>query len=116
MKEGIYNVVFESNMSSVGEGIIVVIGNYVYGGDIGFSCRGILKSSEVSLQISHYNVDIPSALGIEGDYMLEMKYKKIREGEYRFSGSSREYPERQLTAYAVFTAPLLTDYDLISES
>lgn len=108
MKEGIYNVVFESNMSSVGEGIIVVIGKCVYGGDMAFSCRGIVNSSEISLEVSHYNLDIPSTLGIEGDYILEMNYQQAREGEYRFTGGCKDYPERQLTAYAIFIAPLLT--------
>ncbi|EEN7829636.1 nucleoside transporter, partial [Salmonella enterica] len=42
MKEGIYNVVFESNQQSVGEGIGVVSGGRIYGGDIGFTCRGVL--------------------------------------------------------------------------
>lgn len=116
MKEGIYNVIFESNISSVGEGIIVVIDRYVYGGDIAFCCRGILKSSEISLEVNHYNIDIPSTLGIEGDYTLEMTYQEVREGEYRFSGACKEYPERRLNAYAIFTAPLLADFTLVAAS
>ncbi|EIB4778137.1 negative regulator GrlR, partial [Salmonella enterica] len=47
MKEGIYSVVFESNQQSVGEGICVVGGGRIYGGDIGFTCRGILASSNL---------------------------------------------------------------------
>ncbi|HFK3781763.1 TPA: GrlR family regulatory protein [Klebsiella oxytoca] len=115
MKEGIYSVVFESNISSVGEGVIVVIGKNVYGGDMAFSCRGTLKPSEITLEINHFNLDIPSTLGIEGDYTLEMKYREVRKGEYKFSGGSKEYPDRRLTAYAVFTAPLLTDSKSVSE-
>ncbi|EEP0988718.1 nucleoside transporter [Salmonella enterica] len=115
MKEGIYNVVFESNISSVGEGVIVVIGKNIYGGDMAFSCRGTLKPPVITLEINHFNLDIPSTLGIEGDYTLEMRYQKIREGEYKFSGGSKEYPDRRLTAYAIFTAPLLTDSKSLSE-
>lgn len=115
MKEGIYNVVFESNISSVGEGVIVVIGKHVYGGDMAFSCRGTLNPPEITLEISHFNPDIPSTLGIEGDYTLEMRYQEVCEGEYKFSGGSKEYPDRQLTAYAILTAPLLTDSKSLSE-
>ncbi|EBQ9480451.1 nucleoside transporter, partial [Salmonella enterica subsp. enterica serovar Kokomlemle] len=42
MKNGIYHVSFESNLSSFGEGIVVVSDGKVHGGDIGFTCRGYL--------------------------------------------------------------------------
>ncbi|ECB4073927.1 TPA: nucleoside transporter [Salmonella enterica subsp. enterica] len=107
MKEGIYSVVFESSLQSVGEGIGVVSGSRVHGGDIAFTCRGKLKPPYLELEVCHYNRDIPSTLGIEGNYTLEMRYQEAGEGQYKFSGHVKGHPERQLTAYALFLTSLL---------
>lgn len=107
MKDGIYAVVFESSLQSVGEGIAVVSGGRVHGGDIGFTCRGKLTPPCLELEVSPYSEDIPSTLGIEGNYTLEMCYQESGEGEYHFSGHVRGCPERHLDAHAVFLTPLL---------
>lgn len=109
MKEGIYTVVFESSQHSLGEGIVVVTGGRVYGGDIAFICRGKLTLPYLELEVQHYNRDIPSALGVEGDYTLELYGEELREGYYRFSGHVKTSPERRLEARALFLCPLLEE-------
>jgi len=109
MKEGIYSVVFESNMPALalGEGIIVVSDGCIHGGDIAFTCRGVLRPPEVSLEIYRYDQEIPSILGMEGDYVLDMRYRRTREGEYTFTGQVRGDPARGLNVYALFLSPLI---------
>lgn len=107
MKDGIYTVVFESSFQSIGEGMVVVSGGRVHGGDIAFTCRGWLRPVGLELEVKQYNHDIPSTLGMEEDYVLEMCYRKTGEGEYRFHGHVRGYPERRLNAHALFLMPLL---------
>ncbi|ECY4913155.1 nucleoside transporter [Salmonella enterica subsp. enterica serovar Oranienburg] len=113
MKEGIYSVVFESNMPALGEGIIVVSDGCIHGGDMAFTCRGVLRSPEVLLEVYWYDQDIPSMLGMEGDYILDMRYQRTREGEYTFTGQVRGKPERGLNAYALFLTPLMKITDRI---
>lgn len=107
MKEGIYTVVFESNQQSVGEGVVVVNNGLIHGGDIAFTIRGVMKRPVMELEVHYYNLDIPSVLGMEGDYWLEMSYCGAGEGYYNFSGHVKGCPERKLNAYAVFLTPLL---------
>ncbi len=109
MKEGIYRVVFESHLSAVGEGIAVVTGDRVYGGDIAFTCRGVLTRPSVRLSITHFDPEVPSTLGMEGDYMLEMRYERTGEDGYCFTGHVVGYPERRLTARAWYLVPLLPE-------
>ncbi|EAA6839167.1 GrlR family regulatory protein [Salmonella enterica] len=107
MKEGIYTVVFESNQQSVGEGVVVVSNGRVHGGDIAFTIRGVMKRPVMELEVHYYNPDIPSVLGMEEDYWLEMSYYEEGKDRYNFSGHVKGYPERKLKAYAVFLTPLL---------
>ncbi|EAO6410079.1 nucleoside transporter [Salmonella enterica] len=111
MRDGIYTVVFEGGPASVGEGVVVVTGGYVHGGDIAFTCRGKLEEGRLRLEVKHYNRDIPSATGMaEGDYVLAMRYRQV-EGGYAFRGHVEGHPSHQLDAYAVFVTPLLTEKD-----
>ncbi|EAV0145343.1 nucleoside transporter [Salmonella enterica] len=107
MQEGIYTVVFESSQQSVGEGVVVIHNGRVHGGDIAFTIRGIMKRPVIELEVHYYNPDIPSVLGMEEDYWLEMSYREAGEGRYVFSGHVKGYPERMLKASAVFLTPLL---------
>ncbi|QMN53898.1 nucleoside transporter [Citrobacter freundii] len=107
MKEGIYTVVFESNQQSVGEGVVVINDGRVHGGDIAFTIRGVMKQPRLELEVHYYNRDIPSVLGMEEDYFLDMEYSEVGEGLYNFKGYVKGYPERQLKAYAVFLMPLM---------
>ncbi|ENI8089361.1 nucleoside transporter [Salmonella enterica] len=107
MKDGIYRVVFENHLFSVGEGIVVVNGSRVYGGDIAFTCRGILTSSTVRLCITQFDVEIPSMLEMEDDYTLLMTYESIEDGEYNFNGHVENFPDKKLNAHAQFLVPLL---------
>ncbi|EBD6143778.1 nucleoside transporter [Salmonella enterica] len=107
MKEGIYTVVFESSQQSVGEGVVVINNGRVHGGDMAFTIRGIMKRPVMELEVHYYNRDIPSALGMEEDYWLEMSYREAGEGRYVFSGHVKGHPERMLKACAVFLTPLL---------
>ncbi|EDM4122679.1 nucleoside transporter [Salmonella enterica subsp. enterica serovar Newport] len=107
MKEGIYTVVFESSQQSVGEGVVVINNGRVHGGDIDFTIRGIMKRPVMELEVHYYNRDIPSVLGMEEDYWLEMSYREAGEGSYVFSGHVKGHPERMLKACAVFLTPLL---------
>ncbi|HAO0324330.1 TPA: nucleoside transporter [Escherichia coli] len=107
MKEGIYTVVFESNLQSVGEGIVVVSNGTIHGGDVAFTCRGYLRSPEIELEVRHYNEDIPSTLGIEGNYTLVMRYREDGKGRYHFSGYVKEEPARHLKAFALHLTSLL---------
>lgn len=107
MKNGIYHVSFESNLSSFGEGIVVVNDGKVHGGDIGFTYRGHLDRHVLELSISQYNCEIPSALGAKGDYQLILEYEKTSEGKYCFTGNVKEDKEKQITACAVFLVELI---------
>ncbi|EDZ3529570.1 nucleoside transporter [Salmonella enterica subsp. arizonae] len=107
MKDGIYTVAFESSQQSVGEGVVVVSNGRLHGGDIAFTIRGIMKRPVMELEVHYYNREIPSVLGMLGDYWLEMSYCEAGEGRYDFSGHVKDYPERTLRAYAVFLTPLL---------
>ncbi|EAU5119727.1 nucleoside transporter [Salmonella enterica] len=107
MKEGIYSVVFESSQQSVGEGLVVVSNGRVHGGDIACTIRGGMKRPVMALEVHYYNRDIPSVLGMEEDYWLELSYCEAGEGRYDFSGYVKGYPERMLKACAVFLTPLL---------
>ncbi|EAV6566468.1 nucleoside transporter [Salmonella enterica] len=108
MKEGIYTVVFESSLQSVGEGITVVSDGKIHGGDIAFTCRGRVTPPVVELEVNHYNTEIPSTLGMKGGYVLEMRYREVEEGEYHFSGHVKGYPDRRLNARAQWLSPLLS--------
>ncbi|EDM7409306.1 nucleoside transporter [Salmonella enterica subsp. enterica serovar Sandiego] len=107
MKEGIYTVAFESSQQAVGEGVVVVNNGRIHGGDIAFTIRGIMKRPVMELEVHYYNREIPSVLGMEEDYWLEMSYFEAKEGCYDFSGHVKGHPERTLRAYAVFLTPLL---------
>ncbi|EAS0614704.1 nucleoside transporter [Salmonella enterica] len=107
MKNGIYHVSFESNLSSFGEGIVVVSDGKVHGGDIGFTCRGYLHRHVMEVSVCQYNREIPSALVAEGDYQLSLQYEKDSEGKYCFTGHVKGDKKKQITAYAVFLDELL---------
>ncbi|EKS6154851.1 nucleoside transporter [Salmonella enterica] len=107
MKEGIYAVVFESSRQSVGEGVVVVNNGRVHGGDIAFTIRGVMKRPVMELEVHYYNRDIPSVLGMEEDYWLEMSYSEAGEGRYECSGHVKGDPSRKLKVYAEFLTPLL---------
>lgn len=107
MRDGIYTVVFESSLQALGEGIVVVSDGRIHGGDIAFTCRGYLRSPEMELEVSHYNEEIPSTLGIEGNYTLVMQYEEKEPGRYHFTGYVKEAPERSLNAYALYLESLL---------
>jgi|AGFS01.1.fsa_nt_gi hypothetical protein len=107
MKEGIYTVVFESSRQSVGEGVVVVNNGKIHGGDIACTIRGIMERPVMTLEVHYYNRDIPSVLGMEEDYWLEMSYCEVGEGHYDFTGQVKGHPERTLRAHAVFLTPLL---------
>lgn len=107
MKDGIYTVVFESSQQSVGEGVVVISNGRLHGGDIAFTIRGIMERPVMKLEVHYYNKDIPSVLGMEDDYILEMSYREVEDGCYHFSGHVKDYPERKLNAYTTFLTPLL---------
>ncbi|HCM1955421.1 TPA: nucleoside transporter [Salmonella enterica subsp. salamae serovar 9,46:z4,z24:z39:z42] len=109
MKDGIYAVVFESHLHSFGEGIAVVSGGRVHGGDMGFTCRGRLRGEYLELDVMQYNRTIPSTLGMKGDYTLEMRGHEAGEGVYDFTGGVKGYPESRLTARAQYLGPLLEE-------
>ncbi|EMI7380156.1 nucleoside transporter [Salmonella enterica] len=107
MKNGIYRVSFESNQSSFGEGIVVVCNGKAHGGDIGFTFRGELSSPMLELSISRYNDEIPSVLGVEGDYQLILEYVKSGDDEYRLTGYVKGHKDKKIIAYAVLLVELL---------
>lgn len=107
MKEGIYTVVFESNIHALGEGIIVVDDKKIHGGDIAFTCRGYLNSPNMEMEIIHYNEDIPSTLGVDGNYTLVLQYNLVTDGQYHLSGYVKDDPDKHLKALALFITPLL---------
>ena len=109
MKDGIYNVVFESHDASFGEGILVVSQGTVNGGDIGFIYQGKLQRPVMELRVRQYQTDILSVLGMEGEYTLEMRYEEEveHEGHYRLSGRVSGMPEKQITAYVSFLADVV---------
>ncbi|EBE6791077.1 nucleoside transporter [Salmonella enterica] len=107
MKDGIYTVVFESSQQSMGEGVVVVSNGRLHGGDIAFTIRGVMKRPVMELEVHYYNREIPSVLGMEEDYWLEMSYCDAGKGRYDFSGHVKGHPERMLKACAVFLTPLL---------
>ncbi len=108
VKEGIYTVVFESSQQSVGEGVVVVNDGKVHGGDIAFTVRGGMNRPVMGLDMLYYNREIPSVLGMENDYWLEMCYCESGEGRYDLCGHVKGHPERKLRAHAVFPTPLMT--------
>ncbi|EAA7989082.1 nucleoside transporter [Salmonella enterica subsp. enterica] len=107
MKEGIYTVVFESSQQSVGEGMVVVSNGRVHGGDIACTIRGVMKRPVMVLEVHYYNREIPSVLGMEEDYWLELSYCEAGEGRYDLCGHVKGHPERKLKVCAVFLTPLL---------
>ncbi|HGA7339247.1 TPA: GrlR family regulatory protein [Salmonella enterica subsp. enterica serovar Saintpaul] len=107
MKDGIYRVVFESSLPSFGEGIVVISDGKVHGGDIGFVCRGRLARPVMELSISQYDNELPSVLGMEGNYDLVLKYEKTGDNEYYFTGYVKGDESRVITANAVFITGLL---------
>lgn len=107
MRDGIYAVVFESHLGSFGEGIAVVSGGCVHGGDMGFTCRGRFTGESLSLDVRQYNPSIPSTLGMKGDYVLEMRGADTGDGGYRFTGYVRGCPDSRLNARAQYLGPLL---------
>ncbi|EAO0388220.1 TPA: GrlR family regulatory protein [Salmonella enterica subsp. enterica serovar Newport] len=108
MKDGIYTVAFESSQQSVGEGTVVVQNGWIHGGDIAFTIRGAVKRPVMELEIHHYNREIPSVLGMEEDYWLEVSYCEVGDGHYDFSGHVKGHPDRTLKAYARLLTTLLT--------
>ncbi|EEH1295296.1 nucleoside transporter [Salmonella enterica] len=107
MKDGIYRVVFESNLPAFGEGIIVISNGKVHGGDIGFVCRGRLARPEMELSILQYDNELPSVLGRDGDYELMLKYEKIGDNEYFFIGYVKGDENKVIRGNAVFITGLL---------
>ncbi|EEB5698930.1 nucleoside transporter [Salmonella enterica] len=107
MKEGIYRVVFESSLSAFGEGIAIVSDGCVYGGDMGFTCRGYITQPVLELIVSQYDPDIPSTTGMKGGYILLMTYHELAEGEYHFTGYVKGHPDRKMMATVSYLVGLL---------
>ncbi|MBU5388664.1 GrlR family regulatory protein [Citrobacter cronae] len=108
MKDGVYHVAFTSNQGAVGEGILVLCCGLINGGDIGFIYQGKLSRPEMTLRITRYYDDIPSVLGIDNDYELEMVIQNSNEtdGQYILHGFAREYPQLTIEAHARFLVPV----------
>ncbi|EHU4279538.1 nucleoside transporter [Salmonella enterica] len=107
MKDGIYTVVFKSNLQSVGEGIVVVNRGMIHGADIAFTIRGKITHPVMELDVHYYNQDIPSVLGMKEDYSLEMHCREREEGHYHFYGHMKGEPSLKLDAYAVYINSIL---------
>lgn len=106
MKDGVYYMVFKSHLESFGEGVLVVCCGTVNGGDIGFVYQGKLDSAEMTLNVIRHHDDIPSALGMEGNYELLMHLCGEQDGEYEMHGHVMGEPELTIEAHVRFLAPL----------
>lgn len=77
MKDGIYHVKFASTMGAAGEGLVVIKGGSVNGGDAGYLYQGALDSDaggqlRGQLQVQRWNAGHVSVFGPLGNFALNL--------------------------------------------
>jgi type III secretion system (T3SS) negative regulator GrlR len=76
MIDGIYHVTFSSNSNDFGEGIVVIRGDSINGGDHGYLYSGTkrIQGGQISssLTIKQWNPSVQSIFGPNKEFVLEL--------------------------------------------
>lgn len=101
MKDGIYHVRFASTMGAAGEGLVVVKGGSVNGGDAGYLYQGALDSDATGqlhgqLQVHRWNAGHVSVFGPLGDFALSLSGQAANDG-FTVSGGVPGQPSMRIT-------------------
>ncbi|MES2241858.1 MAG: GrlR family regulatory protein [Pseudomonadota bacterium] len=98
MKDGIYHVTFNSQ-SGMGEGIVVVAGSKVNGGDDGYTYQGsvVAAADQVSgvLTVNRHAAGATSVFGDISDFILRLKGTHSDRG-FQLTGSVDGIPQAQI--------------------
>lgn len=98
MKEGIYHVTFHSPLGE-GDGIIVVAGSNVNGGDSGYTYQGPIVSTgkQISgvLSVNRHSTGATSVFGDISDFGLKLQGTHS-DRDFQLSGSAVEMPSARL--------------------
>lgn len=105
---GIYMLQFQTSLNAFGEGIIIIKDGEVYGGDIGFTYKGILRGEYITLLVTQYNDKIPSTLNMVDDYLIDISFCMESDGNFSFNGCARGFPSNSLEGNAFFLDSLST--------
>lgn len=107
MKDGIYFVVFKSNIQDFGDGTVVVRDGVVNGGDYGFSYQGKINNNSLKLNAKQHDKDVVSVFGDITSYELVLDIKPTDNG-YDLVGKTDLVPGVVIQVEAKFIGDLLT--------
>ncbi len=101
MKDGIYHVKFASTMGAAGEGLVVVKGGSVNGGDAGYLYQGTLDSDSAGqlrghLQVQRWNAGHASVFGPLGNFDLDLSGNAANDS-FTVSGGVPSRPNMKIT-------------------
>ncbi|MCL1075988.1 GrlR family regulatory protein [Shewanella dokdonensis] len=101
MKDGIYHVVFSSNVGALGEGIAVFNGEGVNGGDYGYVYTGTINYHESNfvsrLTIKRWNSSTQSIFGNLPEFQLELNGHQTESAEFIAEGNVIGQPSFRIT-------------------
>lgn len=101
MRDGIYHVTFSSNSNDFGEGIAVLKGDTINGGDHGYIYTGI-KSEQAGqftsrLTIKQWNNSVQSVFGPTKEFVLELSGSEFGGNGFLAHGHVAGQPQAKIT-------------------
>ncbi|MGK9173380.1 negative regulator GrlR [Yokenella regensburgei] len=108
MKDGIYKVVFDSNVNPNGQcdGIVSIRDNHINGGDYVCFYRGLIKSSGVTLQVVRHNPNDTTVFNGVDSVDLALQFEEVGEGAV-FNGSVLSRPDLTISGSLKFLSDLI---------
>ena len=103
MKEGIYHVTFSSNSNDFGEGIVVLKGNALNGGDHGYLYTGStniqVDKFSFLLKVKQWNPAVQSVFGPLNEFNLNLNGQSSPDGGFLAQGYVVEQPQAKITIH-----------------
>ncbi|CAI0825594.1 negative regulator GrlR [Serratia proteamaculans] len=108
MKDGIYKVIFDSNVNRNGQcdGIISIRDNHVNGGDYVCFYQGILKNNEVELKVVRHNPHDTTVFNGVDNLELLLTVKEVLGGAI-FEGKVKGHNDLSLTGRMNYLSELV---------
>ncbi|EAA9770508.1 negative regulator GrlR [Salmonella enterica subsp. enterica] len=108
MKDGLYKVVFDSNVNPNGQcdGIVSIRDNRINGGDYVCFYRGLIQSGGVTLQVVRHNPNDTTVFNGVDNVELALQVKEIGEGAI-FNGSVWSRPDLTISGSLTFLSELI---------
>ena len=108
MKDGIYKVVFDSNVNQNGQcdGVISIRENHINGGDYVCFYRGIINSGGVNLQVVRHNPNDTTVFNGVDNVELVLKFMERPDGA-NFEGHVWSRPDLTICGSLKFLSDLI---------